>query len=73
MKTELSMPRSHREIMEELLSQLTGEEEEGEGQDEADLGGQGFSRILDDREGETSAANGELVKNRLMRCVPAAI
>ena len=72
MKTELSVPRSHREIVEELLSQLT-EEEEGEEQEEVDLGGQGYSQISDDSEGEISAANGELEDIRLMSCVPAAI
>ena len=57
MKTELSVPRSHREIVEELLSQLTEGEEV---QEEADLGAQGHSQMLDDNEGEGSAANGEL-------------
>ena len=56
MKTELSVPRSHREIVEELLSQLTEEV----GQEEADLGAQGYSRMLDDSEGERSATNGGL-------------
>jgi hypothetical protein len=62
MKTELSVPRSHREIVEDLLSQLTEqEEEEGRSREEADSGAQGNSQILDDDEGETaSAANGEL-------------
>ena len=50
MKTELSVPRSHREIVEDLLSQLTDqEEEEGRSQEEADLGAQ-----------TASGANGEL-------------
>ena len=57
MKTELNVPRSHREIVEELLSQLTSEEEE----EEADLGAQGCSRMSEDVEGEISAANGELI------------
>ena len=57
MKTELSMPRSHREIVEELLSQLTEGEEV---QEEADLGAQGHSQMLDDNKGEGLAANGEL-------------
>ena len=49
MKTELSVPRSHREIVEDLLSQLTDqEEEEGHSQEEADLGTQ-----------TASATNGE--------------
>ena len=52
MKTELSVPRSHREIVEDLLSQLTDqEEEEGHSQEEADFGTQV----------PASAANGEAV------------
>ena len=60
MKSELSVPRSHREIVEELLNQLI-EEEEGEGQEEADLGGRGYSWMSDESEGEKSTANGKLV------------
>ena len=56
MKSELSVPRSHREIVEELLNQLAEEE----GQEEADLGGRGYSRISDDSEGEKSTTNSEL-------------
>lgn len=48
MKTELSIRRSHREIVEDLLSQLT-EQAEGHSQEEADLGAQ-----------TASTANGEL-------------
>ncbi len=54
MKTELSVPRKYREIVEDLLSQLIEQEE-------ADLGAQGNSQISGDNEGETeSATNGEL-------------
>ena len=57
MRTELSMCRSHQEIVEELLSQLTKEEV---GQEETDLGAQGYSQMSDDSEGERLATNGEL-------------
>ena len=54
MKTELSVPRSHREIVEDLLSQLTDQEEvERHSQEEPDLGTQ-----------TASAANGEAVISR---------
>ena len=58
MKTELSIPCSIEEIVEELLSQLT--EEKGQ-EEETDLGRQGYARVMDYDEEEISAANGELI------------